>query len=121
MYNSELKSDVAQFLALHTESMARVRDNLPAGTESFKLYHRDRELEWYEFWDLIAEVRPIGFKLTTNMFTITFDEYSFKWVCDVNSDSPTLAPKVRVILEALNTNFIRSSIINSWELHRQYG
>lgn len=121
MYSSELKSDVAQFLAMHTESMARVRDNLPSGPEFFKLCYRDKELNWYEFWDLIAEARPIGFKLITNMFTIAFDEHSLKWVSDFNCTSPVAVSEARVILEALNENFIRSSIINNWERHKQYG
>ena len=115
MYSSELKSDVSQFLALHTESMARVRDNLPAGTESFKLYHRDKELNWYEFWDHIAEVRPIGCRLVTNMFTIHFDEHLLEWICeDVDISNLSTLSSVKAIRDALNENFIRSSTISSW-------
>lgn len=119
MYSPELKSDVAQFLAMHTDCMKCVRDHLPAGPEFFKFYFQDKELNWYEFWDQIAEVRPIGCRLVTNMFTIHFDEHSLEWVCDNYQNSIETAAKVQIIIKALNENFLRSSIISGWERRKQ--
>ena len=115
MYSTELKSDIAQFLAMYTDCMAKVRDHIPAGPEFFKFYFQDKELNWYEFWDHIAEVRPTGCRLVTNMFTIHFDEHLLEWICeDVDVSNLSTLSSVKTIRDALNENFIRSSTIISW-------
>lgn len=119
MYSPELKSPKAAFLAMGTDCMERVRDNIPAGPEYFKFFHQDKELNWYEFWDHIADNRPVACNLTTHMFTIRFDEHSLCWECTTHHDSDDVAAKVSIILDALNENFTRSSILNSWERHKK--
>jgi hypothetical protein len=117
MYSPKLKSSVAQFLAMHTGNMKQVRDHIPAGPEFFWFYFNDTELNWYEFWDHIAEVRPCGCKLVTNMFTIVFDEHSLRWKCISQEDSAATSATVTLICDALNDNFIRSSTISGWNRH----
>lgn len=120
MYSPELKSDVAQFLAMHTDCMARVRDNIPAGPEHFKLWHKEKELNWYEFWDHIAENRPAGCKLVTPTFTIHFDEDLREWICeDLGRADISILISLKTTRDALNENFLRSSIISSWERRKQ--
>lgn len=115
MYSLQLKSTIAGFLALRTDCMKRVRDNIPAGPEFFKFYFQDKELNWYEFWDHIADNRPVDCKLVTAMFTIAFNDASLKWKCVTRHDSVDTEAKVNTICNALNENYLRSSIINSWE------
>ncbi len=115
MYSPKLKSSVAQFLAMHTGNMKQVRDHIPAGPEFFKFYFQDKELNWYEFWDHIADNRPVDCKLVTAMFTIAFNDASLKWKCVTRHDSVDTGAEVNTICNALNENYLRSSIINSWE------
>lgn len=118
MYSNQLKSPIASFLAMCTDNMKLVRDNIPAGPQFFKFFFRLKELNWYEFWDHIADNRPVDCKLVTAMFTVAFNDVSLKWECVVKHDSVDTEATVNIICSSLNENYLRSSIINSWERHK---
>lgn len=112
MYSKQLNSKIASFLAMQTDHMAKIRDRIPSGTENFKFFKNDEEMNWYEFWDQIAEHGAFGMKFKTDLYTLKFDENKLEWV--LAQSEFHVQEHVQIILENLNTYEIRAKSIRNW-------
>lgn len=112
MYSNQLNSKIASFLALQTDHMAKVRDHIPSGPENFKFFKNDEEMNWYEFWDQVAEHGPFGMKFKTDLYTLKFDENKLEWVLAQSEFHDE--KHIQIILKNLNTYEIQAKSIRNW-------
>lgn len=114
MYSDQLKSELAGFIAMRTDNMRKIRDHIPSGPEHFSFFHGEREMNWYEFWDHIAEHRPHQCKLKTHLFLIEFNEPSLKWeVSDCPLDQG-IRESANIVTKELNKYEEHISLLRQW-------
>lgn len=112
MYSKQLKSKIASFLAMQTDHMVKVRDHIPSSPLNFKFFKNDEELNWYEFWDHIAEHDSFGMQFKTDLYTLKYDEKNFEWV--LAQSEFHVEKSIQTILENLNAYGIKAKIIRNW-------
>lgn len=115
MYSEDLTSPIARFLAMQTDHMRNVRDNLPSGPENFKFTTPDGKANWYEFWSYIADHRPVGCVLKTDWYRIYFDDIALEWVSENLTKDPYFDKAMNKHVEEFNEYEIRAQSIRNWE------
>lgn len=115
MYSEDLTSPIARFLAMQTDHMKKIRDNLPGGPENFKFYIPTGEVDWYTFWSYIAEHRPVDCALETDWYKIYFHSSSLTWKGLNKVKDPYFDKYLELHVKELSEYEIRAQSIRNWE------
>ena len=115
MYSEDLTSPIARFLAMQTDHMKKIRDNLPGGPENFKFYIPTGEVDWYTFWSYLAAHRPGDSALETDLYKIYFHSSSLTWKGLNKVKEKKKKKKREREVKELYEYEIRAQSIRNWE------
>ena len=119
MYSEKITSEITRWLSMRTDHMKIVREHLPSGPEWFHFYEGDKEIDWYEFWSILGDKRPMGCKLETNLHKFTYDAMLLRWFYLPLEPSLEIQAQGQKILENLNAFTDLCRMTRDWEKYRK--
>lgn len=111
----EITSEIGKFLLSETSHDRIIRDHIPNGLDNFQFYHKDKALNWYEFWNHVSDNSPWDMRFETTGYRIAFNENVLKWEYQMDFKDENIEKNAIIVTERLNAYEYLARAIRTWE------